>query len=142
MSAVSKIYIHTFSSIEQRFDFGKYKGFSIEEVWSTNIGYIEWCIRNVEYFYILDYIISQLNDKYPKIRLSNEAMEKLIQEGIHNAAFHGTLRASTQDNRESDEYIRTYGRYRGSYAQDQAGFSDEDIDEVLEGDPDNYWNLD
>jgi hypothetical protein len=35
-----------------------------------------------------------------------------------------------------------YGKYRGSYAQDVEGWSDEDIDTVFDGDPDAYWNID
>lgn len=41
------------------------------------------------------------------------------------------------------EYERpTYGRYAGSYAQDEMGYSDDDIDTIFEGDPDAYWNID
>jgi hypoxanthine-guanine phosphoribosyltransferase len=36
----------------------------------------------------------------------------------------------------------TYERYNGSYAQDVEGWSDQDIDEVFDGDPDAYWNID
>ena len=36
----------------------------------------------------------------------------------------------------------SYGRYAGTYAQDEAGLSDDAIDEALEGDPDAYWNID
>ena len=36
----------------------------------------------------------------------------------------------------------TYERYRGSYAQDVEGWSDQDIDDVFDGDPDAYWNID
>lgn len=36
----------------------------------------------------------------------------------------------------------TYGKYSGSYAQAVAGWSDDDIDTVLDGDPDAYWNID
>ena len=35
----------------------------------------------------------------------------------------------------------TYGRYAGSYAQDEAGYSDDDIDTIFEGDPSAYWNI-
>lgn len=35
-----------------------------------------------------------------------------------------------------------YGRYRGSYVQDEMGWSDDDIDTILDGDPDAYWNID
>jgi hypothetical protein len=36
----------------------------------------------------------------------------------------------------------TYGRYAGSYAQSEMGWSDDDIDTVLDGDPDAYWSID
>lgn len=49
------------------------------------------------------------------------------------------------DYDEYDEYDyseRTYERYNGSYAQDVEGWSDQDIDDVFDGDPDAYWNID
>lgn len=53
-------------------------------------------------------------------------------------------------DREQDVYHhRSYGRPRrtyeefvGSYAQDVAGFSDEDICDAFDGDPEAYWNID
>lgn len=36
----------------------------------------------------------------------------------------------------------TYDCYNGSYAQDVEGWSDQDIDDVFDGDPDAYWNID
>lgn len=45
---------------------------------------------------------------------------------------------------ELEEYFEepTYEHYRGSYAQDVEGWSDQAIDEVFDGDPDAYWNID
>lgn len=37
---------------------------------------------------------------------------------------------------------RHYGRYSGSYVQDEMGYSDEDIDTIFDGDPSAYWNID
>ncbi len=36
----------------------------------------------------------------------------------------------------------TYERYGGSYAQDEMGYSDDDIDTIFDGDPLAYWNID
>ena len=36
----------------------------------------------------------------------------------------------------------TYNRYNGSWAQDEMGYSDDDIDTIFDGDPDAYWNID
>lgn len=41
-----------------------------------------------------------------------------------------------------DDYGTRYGAYAGSYAQDVMGYSDDVIDDVFEGDPENYWNID
>lgn len=35
-----------------------------------------------------------------------------------------------------------YTIYSGSYAQDEMGYSDEDIDTIFDGEPDAYWNID
>ena len=36
----------------------------------------------------------------------------------------------------------TYNNYHGSYAQDEMGYSDDDIDSIFDGDPNAYWNID
>ena len=41
---------------------------------------------------------------------------------------------------DDDDY--SGDRYAGSYAHDKAGYSDDDIDSVFDGDPDAYWNID
>lgn len=43
-------------------------------------------------------------------------------------------------NYDSEEC--SYGRYSGSYAQDEMEYSDDDIDTIFDGDPDAYWNID
>lgn len=38
-----------------------------------------------------------------------------------------------------------YGIYENkysSYAQDEMGYSDDDIDDIFDGDPNAYWNID
>lgn len=46
------------------------------------------------------------------------------------------------DNKRIFEEEPTYERYEGSYVQDEMGWSDDDIDTVLDGEPDAYWNID
>lgn len=41
-----------------------------------------------------------------------------------------------------DDEMSTYERYQGSYAQEEGGYSDQEIDELFDGDPDMYWNID
>lgn len=37
---------------------------------------------------------------------------------------------------------KTYDDYNGSYVQDVMGWSDQDINDALDGEPDAYWNID
>jgi hypothetical protein len=43
---------------------------------------------------------------------------------------------------DSCNYEESESEYAGSYAHDVEGLSDDFIDDVLDGDPDNYWNID
>ena len=54
--------------------------------------------------------------------------------------YYNEFDESDYDSYEMEE--RTYERYNGSYAQDVEGWSDQDIDDVFDGDPDAYWNID
>lgn len=50
-------------------------------------------------------------------------------------------------NDESESYNEqhnkreTYNHYNGLWAQDEEGFSDDDIDTIFDGDPNAYWNI-
>lgn len=50
------------------------------------------------------------------------------------------------DYNEREDYgyddERSFGRYGGTYAQDEAGYSDEEIDDIFDGEPSAYWNID
>jgi hypothetical protein len=41
-----------------------------------------------------------------------------------------------------DNYDEYESEYAGTYAHDEEGFSDEDIDTIFDGDPEAYWNID
>ncbi len=51
---------------------------------------------------------------------------------------------SEDDSYHEDDYFEkeTYDDYNGSYAQDHENFSDQFINDVFDGDPDLYWNID
>ncbi len=48
----------------------------------------------------------------------------------------------SQSNNDDFYERQTFEDHNGSYAQDYAGYSDQDIDSIFEGDADNYWNID
>ena len=58
-----------------------------------------------------------------------------------NLLIQDEYRRSHHDDYDEGDY-NGYGRYRGSYVQDEMGWSDDDIDTILDGDPDAYWNID
>lgn len=50
--------------------------------------------------------------------------------------------SNRNDFSDDNDYEIHYGEYAGSYAQDEMGYSDEDINDVFDGDSDAYWNID
>lgn len=46
------------------------------------------------------------------------------------------------DSLQEYMYNQTYDEYGGSYAQDVMGYSDQEIGDAFDGDPDAYWNID
>lgn len=65
---------------------------------------------------------------------NNPVVKKPIEEDLTKNKKKGS-KISTREK-------RTYERYSGSYAQDEMGYSDDDIDTIFEGDPSAYWNID
>lgn len=61
----------------------------------------------------------------------------------HRKAEEEQLSQEMEDYRSLQDYReRTYNEYTGTYAQDEMGFSDQDINDAFEGDPDACWNID
>lgn len=117
--------------------FGMYKGSTIENISKFNYNYISWCIANLDHFYISEETIEMLQSKIKGFRLKEDAIATLE---IKRSQMHVT---KTSDDYEYDYYDRrTYDDYNGSYAQDQMGWSDQDINDVFGGDADAYWNID
>ncbi|MBX2965352.1 MAG: hypothetical protein KF845_04340 [Cyclobacteriaceae bacterium] len=124
--------------------------------------YILWCIREVGRFSIdleeFDKLKSLQSNILERIVLKDirmdlfeyEAKYKLTQidinqevEGINSRKIESinNIMSNGRYDRE-DRERRTFGEYSGSYAQDVMGYSDEDINDIFDGDPDAYWNID
>lgn len=77
----------------------------------------------------------------------DEAMnDPLVSYGIYNGYIDldddEEYEILMNNQYEEDYWCRRYGNYRGSYAQDEMGYSDDDIDTIFDGDPSAYWNID
>ena len=74
---------------------------------------------------------------------------KIVKDGITKVFLFNNARVqdekdksnSNVPSRDNDD-TEHYEDFRGTYAQDIAGFSDEDIYDAFDGDPDAYWNID
>ncbi len=73
-----------------------------------------------------------------------------FHEGVAYVELHGKVipideggdRIDAEYNKPIDGEYSLYESYKGSYAQDEMGYSDDDIDTIFDGDPDAYWNID
>lgn len=116
--------------------FGKYNGSILEDIAKTDPNYINWCIINLDHFYLSEEAIEELRANSGLV-ISEEANLALEQKRSEISE------ASDSNDYGFDDYERrTYDDYNGSYAQDEMGWSDQDINDVFGGDADAYWNID
>lgn len=132
-----------FDSIEDIFNFGRYEGLSLADVLDINPSYIDWCVYQCDgrHFIISDEAIEQIKKAYPEFKITSNFEYACEQ---RQAEFD--LEIYDEVENEARNYIYnnddSFGRYAGSYAQDEMGYSDDDIDTIFDGDPSAYWNID
>lgn len=136
---------YCFSSVAQTFHFGKYKDLTLEDVLKINPSYVYWCVWNIQNFHITDEALYEISKLFPLFIISSDFMSKNRQ-FLRNEMYDDEEDDYYDDSDYGDEYYYqeepTYSRYNGSYAQDEMGYSDDDIDTIFDGDPDAYWNID
>lgn len=110
-------------------DFGKYNGKTLCEVFAENPGYIEWCMKKVEFFELDDNTINELQLLRPGFKFSSEARKSNEEKVIYKP--------------EPVDPWEGFGRRYDQYEGGPTGYlSDDFIDYVLDGEPDAYWNID
>lgn len=62
--------------------------------------------------------------------------------GVPNINDNNLCIESIEEQENEDSKNITHDNYNGSYAQDIEDYSDQDIDDIFDGDPDMYWNID
>lgn len=127
-----------FYTLDTEFTFGKFQGNTVRQVIDIQPSYLEWCALNLDHFYISDEVIEEIKGVIPDFKLSDEGVAKL------NDKYEVWENEQENDYDDYDDYHEreSYGQYAGSYAQDVEGLSDDFINDVLDGDPDAYWNID
>lgn len=141
----TRIQAYRFTSLSDKFTFGAYNGQSLADVIDVNPEYLEWCVQEIDRFLIEDSAMNEINQIYPGL-FSNEKFEYNRKWNLEN--WNGSENDCGDEPDYDDNYVGgwldepTYDRYNGSYAQDEMGYSDDDIDTIFDGDPDAYWNID
>lgn len=135
--------------LDDKFTIGKFSGCTIAEVLKYNPDYIfEWFLKNTDgtYCALSTDLLPAIRTMFPNIVITKDLEESMhrMQQNFDNLTNAESRRNSRCLYFESDdEYERdTYDRYCGSYAQDEMGYSDDDIDTIFDGDPSAYWNID
>lgn len=135
------------NSLNDEFRFGKFNGCTLGEIMMTNPDYVIWAAKNVEgkWCCFTENAIRELNTMFPDFDYDDSFLQAVERQRNEYEESHRLNEAYDYDNSyyEPSYYEeQSYGRYAGSYAQDEMGYSDEEIDIVFEGDPSAYWNID
>lgn len=129
--------------LDDKFDFGKFRGCTFGEVMQYNPDYINWVVENVSGKLCLfaDSVVEEVCRIFPSFEITSSFEERRIQklDDLEECDDDSDI----FDCHFMDDYEPpSYGCYSGSYAQDEMGYSDDDIDTIFDGDPDAYWNID
>ena len=125
-----------FHSLTDDFQFGKYIGQSLKTVIETHPDYLMWCLDNLSHLKLSSDLIEDIHDNYPDFPGNDFLDEHVLHETDYRSNYHFYHRNDYYDE------PRHYEEYAGTYVQDVMGWSDEMIDDALDGDPDAYWNID
>lgn len=142
-----------FSSIEDKFNFGRYNGLSLADVLDINPSYLSWCVKHCTgvIFQLEDKALEEIKIVYPNFLMDNLFEEKRIWQLYRNNYTDYNWCNDYQEDEAIDNWNEfdsnfedsySHGRYFGSWAQDVEGYSDDEIDTIFDGDPSAYWNID
>ena len=136
-----------FTTIEDQFNFGRYKGLSLADVLDINPSYLSWCVKHCTgvMFQLEDEALEEIKIVYPEFQMDALFEARRIWNLSCNNYDDTENGSCYDDNIDYDSnYYDTvsFGRYAGSWAQDIEGYTDEDIDTIFDGNPSAYWNID
>ena len=132
-----------FDHLDDKFTFGKYSSQDLGFVLMHNPAYIGWLVKNVsgQYFQLSDNALNEISLIFPHFQLTNEFREQVLNQ--RNSYSYESEDFKYEVKNDVAHYERdTYDYYAGSYAQDEMGYSDDDIETIFDGDPSAYWNID
>jgi len=128
----------TFYSLDDEFQFGKHLGSSLRSVINDDPGYLVWCLENLIHLEMSSELIETIREEYPNF----PGNDLLDQHELYEPDFEEEDDYYDPESDYYDEEEEHYEEFAGTYVQDEMGWSDEMIYDVLDGDPDAYWNID
>jgi len=132
-----------FDDIASVFCFGKHKGDTLWSVIQEDESYVYWCVNNIPNFIISIETLKQIRSIFPMFIITSNFLSHILDYRNQEDNEEYEYDEVYEDNRCYDnEEKPTYERYQGSWAQDEMGYSDDDIDTIFDGDPLAYWNID
>lgn len=137
-----------FYNITDKFQFGRHKGQELGDVILDDPTYIYWCINTIPNFGLNKEVIKQVSELYPNYIITEKFKNHVgdIDEFDDLYNFLENDDINDEDYEAWNDYSYneepTYDKYNGSWAQDEMGYSDDDIDTIFDGEPDAYWNID
>ena len=72
---------HIFFTINCKFDFGKYKGLSLEEVLSFDSQYLDWCIAKYKTVYYSYTTIQEIRMYFPEYIIPAQIIDRSLDDG-------------------------------------------------------------
>ena len=132
------------------FSFGKHKGETLFTVITQDESYLYWCVNNIKEITFTRDVLEQIEKLFPEFYITEKFYSHLEenQDWGEDDDYYEDYELRDQYGNYFDSYNHgymeeeTYERYNGTYAQDVAGYSDDEIDTIFEGDPSAYWNID
>lgn len=105
-----------------------------------NYSFISWLCSELHYSFPEQFTdcecISSVYDM-DSLSIARENYEKECDDAKREYKLQEIRDAEWEDERRMNN-----NHYYGSYASDEAGYNDNDIDNAFDGDPDAYWNID
>lgn len=122
------------------FNFGRHKGENLFNVITQDESYLYWCVNNIKEITFTKEVLQQIAKLCPQFIITeNFFCHMENQQDWEDDEYYNDYESRDQYGYMEEE---TYERYNGTYAQDVAGYSDDEIDTIFEGDPSAYWNID
>jgi hypothetical protein len=110
-----------FYNIDTVFNFGKYAGKTVREVLDIQPSYIDWCVINLEHFYILPEDIDHIKSIKPDFTLSEDGLKKLVDKYsewdklqtdiLRNNGYGYDYCEEEEEDEDDEDYRHDYNDY-------------------------------